>query len=225
MAQYKLAKEGPLASSLLEMSGFARVDENLKRCPEWRAEEEQRGHDPPGPQGQPHFEFDFLVCVGTCLSHRLVEANTSNSHACDPKHMLGLDKVRDSDEGMAEWLKGRVTSGYRKFVFSFFSFQPFLSHPRGRVVKKLILNVTDPCGSCRMGQTIEDGVVNGRLQVHGVRNLRVIDASVFPLIPDARIQYPVYMVAEKGADFIKQDRSALYQPNEGLVDRFKDLVL
>lgn len=76
-----------------------------------------------------------------------------------------------------------------------------------------------------MGPTIEEGVVNGRLQVHGVRNLRVIDASVFPLIPDARIQNPVYMVAEKGADFIKQDHPALFQAKEGLVDKVKDLVL
>ncbi|KAH0394427.1 hypothetical protein KCU89_g11374, partial [Aureobasidium melanogenum] len=109
--------------------------------------------------------------------------------------MLGLDKVRDNDEGMAKWLKGRLTSGYH------------------------------PCGSCRMGSTIEEGVVNGRLQVHGVRNLRVIDASVFPLIPDARIQNPVYMVAERGADFIKQDHPALYQLKEGLVDKVKDFVL
>lgn len=76
-----------------------------------------------------------------------------------------------------------------------------------------------------MGPTIEEGVVNGRLQVHGVRNLRIIDASVFPLIPDARIQNPVYMVAEKGADFIKQDHPALYQSKEELINRVKDLVL
>jgi choline dehydrogenase len=77
-----------------------------------------------------------------------------------------------------------------------------------------------------MGPTIDDGVVNGRLQVHGVRNLRIIDASVFPIIPDARIQNPVYMVAEKGADMIKQDHPALYLDNkEGLVDRVKGLVL
>jgi hypothetical protein len=30
---------------------------------------------------------------------------------------LGLDRVRESDEGMAQWLKGRVTSGYRKSPF------------------------------------------------------------------------------------------------------------
>jgi choline dehydrogenase len=76
-----------------------------------------------------------------------------------------------------------------------------------------------------MGPTINDGVVNGRLQVHGVRNLRIIDASIFPIIPDARIQNPVYMVAEKGADMIKQDHPALYPEKEGLVDRVKGLIL
>jgi choline dehydrogenase len=79
-------------------------------------------------------------------------------------------------------------------------------------------HLRDSCGLCRMGPTIDEGVVNG------VRNLRVIDASVFPIIPDARIQNPVYMVAEKGADMIKQDHPALYQETKGLVDKVKALV-
>jgi choline dehydrogenase len=38
------------------------------------------------------------------------EGKSVEGHA---EQMLGLDTVRDSDEGMAQWLKGRVTSGYR----------------------------------------------------------------------------------------------------------------
>lgn len=38
--------------------------------------------------------------------------------------------------------------------------------------------------------------MDGGLNVHGVKRLRVIDASVFPVIPDARIQNAVYIVAE-----------------------------
>lgn len=56
---------------------------------------------------------------------------------------------------------------------------------------------TDPCGTCRIGKTISQGVVDPHLRVHGIDRLRVIDASVFPIIPDGRIQNAVYMVAEK----------------------------
>jgi choline dehydrogenase-like flavoprotein len=46
--------------------------------------------------------------------------------------------------------------------------------------------------------------------VHGIKNLRVADASVIPVIPDCRIQNSVYMCAEKGADAIKQDHRDLF---------------
>jgi choline dehydrogenase-like flavoprotein len=62
-----------------------------------------------------------------------------------------------------------------------------------------------PCGTARLSKNIEQGVVDEKLKVHGVKGLRVIDASVFPVIPDCRIQNAVYMVAEKGADLIKAE--------------------
>ena len=63
----------------------------------------------------------------------------------------------------------------------------------------------DPCGTARLSKKIEQGVVDPELKVHGTKNLRVIDASVFPVIPDCRIQNAVYMVGEKGADLIAED--------------------
>ena len=54
-----------------------------------------------------------------------------------------------------------------------------------------------PCGTNRLSKDIGQGVVDGELKVHGVQRLRVIDASIFPVIPDCRIQNVVYMVAEK----------------------------
>lgn len=53
-----------------------------------------------------------------------------------------------------------------------------------------------------MGPT---GVVDNRLRVHNVSGLRVVDASVFPTSITGNIYIPVIMVAERGADFIKED--------------------
>ena len=48
-------------------------------------------------------------------------------------------------------------------------------------------------------------VVSDRLQVNGVNNLRVIDASIMPHITSGNTNAPTVMIAEQGADFIKQD--------------------
>lgn len=47
-------------------------------------------------------------------------------------------------------------------------------------------------------------MVDNKLQVIGVKNLRVADASVFPRSPSANLQGPTMMVAERAVDFIRQ---------------------
>lgn len=47
------------------------------------------------------------------------------------------------------------------------------------------------------------GVVDANLTVYGTQNLRVVDTSVFPVIPGAHLQAVAYAVAEKAADIIK----------------------
>jgi choline dehydrogenase len=61
------------------------------------------------------------------------------------------------------------------------------------------------CGSCTMGPNPQDAVVDSRLRVHGVKGLRVVDASIFPSITSGNINAPVMMVAEKGAAMILAD--------------------
>jgi choline dehydrogenase len=58
-----------------------------------------------------------------------------------------------------------------------------------------------PSCSCRMGND-ELAVVDGQMKVHGIDNLRVVDASVMPAIVSGNLNAPTQMIAMRAADFI-----------------------
>ena len=62
-----------------------------------------------------------------------------------------------------------------------------------------------PCGTCAMGHG-EHAVVDPSFCVRGVENLRVVDASVFPMITSANLNAPTQMVAARAADIIMGNR-------------------
>jgi choline dehydrogenase len=59
-------------------------------------------------------------------------------------------------------------------------------------------------GTCKMGPaTDKRAVVDDELRVHGLQGLRVIDASIMPMLPSANTFASTIAIAEKGADLIK----------------------
>ena len=73
-------------------------------------------------------------------------------------------------------------------------------------VRHTTTTVYHPTSTCKMGpDTDPEAVVDSRLRVKGIKGLRVIDASIMPLIVSGNTNAPTIMIGEKGADFIKKD--------------------
>ncbi|KAI5919809.1 GMC oxidoreductase [Camillea tinctor] len=96
-----------------------------------------------------------------------------------------------------DWIKREVAPGPK--VQS----DEELSH----YARKAAHTVYHPSGTTRMGDTTTDdlAVVNEKLKVRGFKNLRIVDAGVFPTIPTINPMVTVLGVAERAAELIVEE--------------------
>lgn len=205
-----------------------------------QAKADNGNKDPFCPYGQPHFELDFVCLFGSAfqwhyptpnegsyitvmvdLVRPVSDAGEVTLNSDDPMEQANINLNYFNNEldiiAVREGIRYAYDvlvkgDGFKDIVEGQYPWDMPLHDDK--LMRRTVLDRCQtsfhPCGTARLSKTIEQGVVDPNLKVHGIKNLRVIDASVIPVIPDCRIQNSVYMVAEKGADAIKRDHKDLY---------------
>lgn len=217
-AEWILFKRGLSATNHFESGGFIRSDASL----EWP---DIQFHFMPAAVRydgkQPLKEHGFMVLTGPNKpkSRGHVRLRSSDPHEHPDILFNYLDREEDR-EGFRRCL--RLT---REIVA-----QPGFDRFRGEEmapgkhvqtddeidawVRETMESTYHPCGTCRMGEDAM-AVVDSELKVRGIDGLRVIDSSVFPSEPNANLNAPTIMLAERASDMVRG--RALLPPSNAAV--------
>lgn len=205
---YARRREGPFTSNLAEAGGFIRSRPDLSH---------------------PDLQLHFLPAVQQDHGRKLVRTILRPGcalHVCglypESRGRIGLDSPDPlaapridpgylSASADLETLKdglGKVFEILRQPAFRPFGLKPFI--PRcppdsdaelEALVRARAETIYHPVGTCRMGVDAH-AVVDPGLRVHGVANLRVVDASVMPTLIGANTNIATTLIAENAARLI-----------------------
>ncbi len=222
LEEYEATQTGPFASNFAESGGFARV-----------------APDAPAPDIQFHFVPLQLIDEGMTDP----EAHGVLASPCLlTPHSRGNVRLASNDPSAkpivhhAFYTAGddmqRMIAGMRLTleICAQPALAPYCVEPcigasgdSDEALRDLIARTTysvyHPVGTCRMGEDA-DAVVDDQLRVKGLEGLRVIDASVMPVVPRGNTNAPTIAVAERAADLIRHGRALAEPSADAAADAF-----
>ena len=204
---YFLRRRGLFASNIMECGGFLKTEKSLQHpniqhifMPAFR-------QPPPNmlAYGHGYSLNTILLRPKSTGSVKIKSPNPSEAPIID---LNMLDAAEDLEALVAAIKTSRQILSSREF--SHLKPKEFRPGPQVQTdedwkeyIRANAQTVYHPVGTCKMGVG-EDAVVDPNLSVRGLRNLRVIDASIMPRIVGGNTNAPTIMIAEKGADIIKK---------------------
>jgi len=213
-AQYALFRSGPLTSSGITAGGYVRSDDRLDR-PDLQLSccaFSYAGRDRGGAHPHPFPGFSIGVVHLRPAARGSVRIRSADAKA---PPQISLQFLRaESDLGAmiagSRWAR-RITAQPALAPYIAEEIFPGAAVDTDAELEAVIRDSgasgQHGVGTCRMGVDA-DAVVDPRLRVHGIRNLRVVDASVMPSVPAGNTNAPTIMIAEKGAEMILEDARA-----------------
>jgi choline dehydrogenase len=206
LVRYQLTKRGPLVSNIGEAGAFYSTVDGLA-----------------GPNMQVHvaptlfYDNGFreptvkgftsaatLVDVASRGRLRLKSSNPLWKPEIDPAYYSDPTDLEAMMAGLRDLIEIGKSGPLKRFLD-----KPFLPATHDLDDEALTEHIRQntqtlyhPVGTCAMG-TGEHSVVDPALKVRGVDGLRVVDASIMPVVPRGNTNAPTIMVAEKAADLIR----------------------
>ena len=110
------------------------------------------------------------------------------------KTLEGTDEFKKHD---IKLLADRLLCGHTHEPFSDAYFECY--------VREYVTTIFHPVSTCSMGPEGRNSVVDSRLRVHGLKRLRVVDASVMPKLVGANTNAACVMIGEKAASMIMEE--------------------
>ena len=211
--RWLLRRRGPLTSNVAEAYALARSDASLD-APDLElvfAPVPYLDHGATPPPGHGYSVGAVLLTPRSRGEVRLVSPDAMVAPAVDPRYLTDADghDLRVLTEGVR--LAARVLDASPFSRFAGRPLRPAAADPAcspdgpqaavEAFVRAQAETIYHPVGTCRIGSG-PGGVVDRELRVHGIRGLRVVDASVMPRIVRGHPLALTYAVAERAADLV-----------------------
>ena len=203
--QYILFRTGPLTLSASQVFAFTNTALDGSR-PNIQFHMQPLSADKPGDGVHPFSAFTMSVCNLRPESRGEVSINSSNPEdlptiipnylSTESDREVAIESIKVARKiAQANSIKEHILD---EFVpgGSFSSDEELLEAARNHSQ-----SIYHPVGTCKMGHD-KESVVDDQLKVHGVKNLRVVDASIMPELVSGNTNAPTMMIAEKAAEMI-----------------------
>lgn len=203
--EYMLYKTGPLTMPPSQLGAFAKSDPTqVKPNIEWHVQPLSLEKF-----GDPLDRFNAItpsVCNlrPESRGHVRIKTNNAEDYPAITTNYLSTDADRNVAVDSLKFTR-KIMQSEPLQKFSPEELKPGPEYQTDEALLKVAGNlgttIFHPVGTCKMGQDSQS-VVDDELRVHGIKGLRVIDASIMPTIVSGNTNAPTMMIAEKGATMI-----------------------
>jgi len=205
--EYIFKQSGPMTMGASQVCGFVKSDSS-RATPNLQFHVQPISTDILGATKMHDFDGITPTIANVRPTSRGEINITSNDSRDNPKIKMNYLSTQDDRDVSAKGLK--IVRKIMMETETFKKYEPEEYRPGTHITddEELIKAASEhaqtifhPVGTCKMGNN-EEAVVNDKLKVHGIENLRVIDASIMPNITSGNTNAPTIMIAEKASDMI-----------------------